>query len=410
MKGVLLFLGLLIMQFSYAQKDNLDYFIDQASANSPLLKDYQNQIQSSFYDSLQIRALYKPQVTGTSYNDYAPIINGYGYDQIITNGGVFSALVGVNKQLSNKRTIDAEIKNLQLANLASTNSAKLSTQDLKKTIVTQYITAYGDLLELKFNNQIDTLLSKEDVILKKLTQKNVYRQVDYLTFLVTLQQQNLTTRQLAIQYQNDYAMLNYLSGISDTSIYELKKPDINIQQSTTLTNSFVLRQFEIDSLKLANNKALIDINYRPKINLFADAGYNSSLAYNAYKNFGASFGISAVIPIYDGKQRRIQYNKIAIEEQTRENYKTYFTKQYTQQTLQLNQQLNNLQELLDEIEAQLKYSESLITTNVKLLETGDVRISDYILSLNGYLNVKNLITQNNINQLQLINQINYRNR
>ena len=34
----------------------------------------------------------------------------------------------------------------------------------------------------------------------------------------------------------------------------------------------------------------------------------------------------------------------------------------------------------------------------------------YILALSGYLNAKNLLTQNNITRLQIINQINYWNR
>ena len=60
------------------------------------------------------------------------------------------------------------------------------------------------------------LLKKEDSLLKILTQNNVYRQTDYLSFVVTLQQQLLTTSQLEIQYNFDYAALNYLAGIVDT--------------------------------------------------------------------------------------------------------------------------------------------------------------------------------------------------
>jgi hypothetical protein len=393
-----------------AQKNNLDYFINQAVVNSPLIKDYQNQILSGFYDSLQLRAAYKPQVMASSVNSYAPVIKGYGYDPVITNGGALNAVVGVNKELVFNKSITAQIKSIQLANLSAANSAKLSEQDLKKTIITQYITAYGDLLQFNFNKQVDSLLTNEDAILKKLTQKNVYKQVDYLAFLVTLQQQNLLTRQLSIQYQNDYATLNYLSGIMDTSLYDLEKPAIDIQELSLLENPFLIKQFEIDSLKLINSKTLIDINYRPKINLYADAGYNSAIDFTSYKNFGTSFGISAIIPIYDGKQRKIQYNKIAIQEKTRENYKSFLIKQYSQQTILLKRELQSLRELERDIAQQEKYSESLIITNNKLLQTGEVRISDYILSLNGYLNVKNLIAQNNINQLQIINQINYRNR
>ena len=59
---------------------------------------------------------------------------------------------------------------------------------------------------------------------------------------------------------------------------------------------------------------------------------------------------------------------------------------------------------------QIKYADGLITANQKLMLTGDVRVTDYILAINNYLNAKNIITQNTITKYQLINQINYWNR
>jgi hypothetical protein len=41
------------------------------------------------------------------------------------------------------------------------------------------------------------------------------------------------------------------------------------------------------------------------------------------------------------------------------------------------------------------------------MATGDARIADYVIAINNYLNAKNIITQNTINKLQLISQINY---
>lgn len=64
-----------------------------------------------------------------------------------------------------------------------------------------------------------------------------------------------------------------------------------------------LKQFEVDSLKLQNQNKFIDYNYRPSLSLLGDAGYNSSFAYQAYKNFGFSLGLGLSIPIYDGNQR-----------------------------------------------------------------------------------------------------------
>ena len=391
----------------FCQNNKLNFYVGQALANSPLLKDYQNQVQASYYDSLLILAAYKPQVTGSSNNLYAPAIKGWGYDNALTNGANVNALVGVNKQLMNKKTVAAQFQNIQLQNETINNTSKITEQDLKRTIIAQYITAYGDQQQLNFNKEINSLLTKQEIVLKKLTQSNVFKQVDYLSFLVTLQQQALVVRQQQMQYKNDFALLNYLCGVTDTATINLADPEIKSASLPDKSNSIFFNQFKIDSLKSINSKALLEIKYRPKINLFADAGYNSSLAYKPYKNLGTSVGASIIIPIYDGRQKKMEVSKINITERNRNNYKDFFTRQYLQQIAMLTQQLHETESMISLIDAQLKYSKSLIEVNGKLLNAGEAKVTDYILALNNYINAKNLITQNSISRLQIINQINY---
>jgi outer membrane protein TolC len=187
----------------------LAFYLGQALQNSPLLKDYRNQVLTGEVDSQLIKAGYRPQVTGSSINLYAPLINGWGYDQAISNGGNFTTVVAATKTLVGQKHLDAQYETIRLQNQGVTNTSKISEQDLKKNVTAQYITAYGDLQELKFNRELFALLQKEEALLKDLTQKNVYRQTDYLAFLVTLKQEGLLLQQLDIQYRNDHGMLNY---------------------------------------------------------------------------------------------------------------------------------------------------------------------------------------------------------
>ena len=55
---------------------------------------------------------------------------------------------------------------------------------------------------------------------------------------------------------------------------------------------------------LKASDAQIDLSYKPKVSLYADAGYVSSLQYLPYKNFGASAGVNLTVPIYDGRQKK----------------------------------------------------------------------------------------------------------
>ena len=244
-------------------------------------------------------------------------------------------------------------------------------------------------------------------MLKKLTQDNVYKQVDYLAFAVIMQQQLLNTSQLDIQYDFDYATLNYLAGIMDTTTTALQDPQLNSGILGDFATSVFYQQFVLDSLRLINDKELINLTYRPKFNVFADAGYNSSFAYKPYKNLGASAGFNITVPIYDGKQKKLQYTKIDIQERARLNRKDFFMRQHYQQVLQLTQQINATDRLIDQINKQIKYTETLITVNEKLLATGDIRLVDFILTLNNYFNAKNLVTQNYVSRLKIMNQLNY---
>src|SRR6185437_6964116 len=258
-----------------AQTKNLDFYINQGLINSPLLKDYSNKVLSNRIDSQRLRVTYRPQVSASSSNFYAPVINGYGYDPIVTNTGSYNALLNVDQAFVGKRNLQTQYHSIGLQNDSILNAKRISEQDLKRTITAQYITAYGDLLQLNFNKDVNGLLTREDSILKKLTESNIYRQTDYLTFLVTLQQQQLLLKQLNIQFTTDFATLNYLCGIYDTTSVQLETPDIFLQQLPDESTSVFFRKYTIDSLQLLNNIAILNYSYRPKANAYVNGGFFS---------------------------------------------------------------------------------------------------------------------------------------
>ncbi len=400
---------LLISTTTWAQK-NLDYFISCGLQNSPLLKDYQYQVQSNKIDSQRLRVSFRPQVNGSTAGAYAPVVKTWGYDGAITNIHTYNALVTVSQTMIGKGNLNNQYLAIQLQNLGLQNQGKISEQDLKRSITQQYITTYGDMLQITFNQEMLTLLKEEEAILKTLAEKGVYKQTDFLSFLVNIQQQELLIQQLRIQYQNDFATLNYITGLNDTAFAVLESPPDLSGELPALEQTVFYQQFRIDSLKIMANDKQVDFGYRPKVSLYADGGYNSSFFATPYRNFGVSGGVAVTVPIYDGRQRKMLHQKNAIAEQNRQNYRDFFTKQYQQQIAQLGQQLQQTEQLIEQTNTQIKYADGLIKAQRKQLVTGDVRIADYIIAISNYLNAKNIITQNSIAKLQILNQINYWNR
>jgi outer membrane protein TolC len=401
---------ILCCSFTAARSQGLGYFIEQARNNSPLLKDYRNQVLSNRLDSAILRASLRTQVNFLSANSYAPVIKGWGYDEAISNIANISAIVQANRNFVTRNNLAAQLMSIALAGRALNDTLRLTEKDIARTIAEQYITTYGDLTSVDYNREIYDLLKKEDTVLKKLTQQSVFKQTDYLNFYVTLQQQELAYLQAEMQYNTDYLTLNYLAGIVDTAVQRIEEPLMTDTLPFDFFSSVFYQRFTTDSLRIDVQKKILEYQYKPKIGAYADAGYNSTLQVDPYKNFGFSVGVSLTIPIYDGHQKKMKLAQIDLQERTRQSNKEFYTNQYIQQVSLLKQQLNAIERLVQKIQQQIRYAHTLITANAKLLETGDITMKDYVLSINNYLSARNLLIQNNISRLRILNQINYWNR
>jgi outer membrane protein TolC len=358
-------------------------------------------------ESLLNRANYKPIVAGNINANYAPIINGYGYDSAITNGQTVSGLLGVNQKIIGKGIVNTQAETFQLMKEGLLLNISIASKDLNKAIVSQYITASGSLGQVDYNDKTVVLLNNGAAILKKLTQNSIYKQTDYLLYLATVKQLELQALQLKQQYQNDLSLLNYLSGETDTTFVKLKSPEVILKNKLNVEKSVFLKQFEIDSLKIINQNKLIDTNYKPSLSLLADAGYLSSFTYQGYKNFGISAGVGLSIPIYDGNQKQLQHLKNETALATNLAYKNNFNKQFQQQMLILHQKLKQTQAIEKQLESQLLIADALIEADKKLLLSGDAQITDFVIAIGNVININNAISQNKINKLQIINEINY---
>jgi outer membrane protein TolC len=252
----------LVLHSGSAQEKNLDYFVNLALQNSPQLKDYQNRLQSIRIDSLRLRAGLGTQLNAVSNNSYAPIISGTGQDEAITNIANINAYVSVSRSIISKKNLQNQLDAVELQKLAVLNPAKITEQELKKSVTDQYIGVYGLWQQVKFfGNELD-LLRKEEVIFKKLTSAGIYKQTDWLNFMVLMQQQDLQLTQTKNLFRNAYRSLNYFCGVVDTTTYALTAPSLRVEKLPELQNSIFYQQFVTDSLNLVISAKQIDFSYQ----------------------------------------------------------------------------------------------------------------------------------------------------
>lgn len=406
-RNILIFLFLFfITPCAFSQTQGLETYIQQGLQNSPLLKDYQNQLQSSSLDSVLINAQRKPQANAIGQLLVAPAYSGWGYDGAVTNSGNYLGVASVSQNIFAKKIYAPQYEAVSIEKQSITNTSKISEHDLRKGIVDQYLVAYSSLNALTYTESTYKLLKEEEQLLKHFVQQGIYKQTDYLSFEIAIQSQEIQMRQFQMQYRNDLRQLNLICGINDTAYHVLTAPNIQPQVSEK-NNSPFLAQFKIDSLKITNQKNLVESNYRPRLSWFADAGFLGSNPALLYKNFGTSFGLNFSMPLYDGKQKKIQYQKLSINESTRTNYQQFFKNQYNQHIVQINMQLAENEQLTAQIQKQIASSETLITMSKQLLNKGELSVTDFIVSIKNYIDVKNQYNQTLLTKLQLINEFNY---
>jgi outer membrane protein TolC len=390
-----------------AQERSLDYFITQGLSGSPLLKDYQNQILTNVQDSLLIKAGQKPKIDAIGQILIPLYGKNFGYDEAITNGGNYSAIVGVSQNLFMNNVLNNEYKNLNLQNQLTSADTKISELELKKLITGQYLTAFSQYAEMLFAKEVLELLKEEQKILKLLTENGIYKQSDYYAFLIEEQTQEGSVLQQQIVYRQELYNLDFLCGISDTSLYTLSDAQIVQSDVTNVESTPVYGKFLIDSLISINSQKKITLKYKPTLEWFADMGVNSIDPLLAYKFFGFSFGLNFTMPIYDGKQKNIEIKKMLIAEDSRKNYEDFYKKQYSLKSIQLKQKIASYDILAAQIEKKLISINTLIEMNKLQLNTGELSVTDHILTINNYIEAKHQLIVLKLEKSQMINELNY---
>ena len=392
---------------AFNQTRNLEFYLDQGIHNSPLLNDYRNQIRSASSDSLLIRAAKNPLVEVKSQLLYAPSYRNFGYDEIVTDQGNYTAVMGVSQPLFNKREINNKYEAVDIQKRTLNNSSQISINELKKVITEQYLTSFASYTDFLFNRNFLELLEKENVIVKQFVNNGIAKQTDYLSLLVETQSEEMMVTQIKSQYRKDLMLLSQLCGLNDSTWYELTDPRIEMKGAPDITKSPAYIQYKIDSIRIENEKTAIDIRYKPKINWFADVGFLTSNPWNFYNHFGYSAGVSLNIPVYDGKQRGIEKQKLGFNENSRQAYQDTYYKQYFQQIQQLNLELSSLNEMSSLVENQLRTSEQLLSTLKEQLESGIIQMTEYINAIKNFKTTSRSINLLKMQKLQVINEMNF---
>lgn len=413
-------LFLLTLSLHAQAQQGLDHYIQEADLHSPLLKDYNNQINLSKLEAERLKALYiKAQLTLNGNLLIAPVFTAtgitinpqtnasyIGQDIGQTNGALYQGLVTYTQPLLGKALYETSAAQTAINASLSINNIKLGKHDLEKQVTDQYILCLNDKIQRQYADSMVQLLSDQQLIVGKLVAASILKQSD-LTLLHIEYENNLQqSATWQANYNRDFLDLNLLCGIRDTTVQQLSDLHLTLHTALPDTSTFV-KKYLLDSLNLQALQKVSELKYKPRLNLFVNGGLNTSYFSEIPRRVGVSAGLNFVVPIYDGHQRKITREQTAIQLQTNSAYRSNFQLQNEVRTQKILAELHSYNARIDISGEQLQGYETLLTTYKKEIIQGQMSVINYITVLKNRMAVARDYLVLKSNQQLLINAYNY---
>lgn len=391
-----------------ASPRRLDDFLQVARQASPLLRETANQVLQNRLDSLVRARQNGVQVAGIGSALYYPSVtnsrgeNVVGYDNAVTNGGNYATLGQATKPLFNRFQLDTDYRILANQGQVLRNTGRISALDLRRNVTDQFLTAYAAETQLSFSRELLGQLRQQDAQLRQLVNAGIFKQTQYLSFYLSVRTQEVTVEQNQLAYRRELGTLRALAGVADTALVPLEAPAPPPLRPLAGRLAPNQRQYTLDSLRLQLNRRAIDAYYRPRLNAVLDAGLQSSsyLPFALAHSVGFGGGLQLAVPIFDGRQRQLQYQRLDLSEQSRRGYREFLTVQRRQQYEQLVGLLRASEALSGRIREQLRVAEALVGAARQQLTTGDVAILDYLNLVTSYRTLQFSLTQAETDRLR----------
>ena len=416
-KQTLIFI--LIFSGVMAAQNSLEYYLDKGYKNAPTLAEYKNLQQiNSLQSELNSAENSAFKVFLTADYLFAPYFNNngkllstnpdpkaYGYDIGITNGGLYSALLNVEKNIFNGGVLNAYQNQNKIQSEQYSYNYDLEKHNLENQITDQYLTTFRSFMLLNLSKEIVSNLSKQLQITAEMVENGYEKAQNYLLLKISLQNEELSFNEAYQNYKNDLAQLNSICGIKDTSAVELTEVELELSSSKSTSDFY--KKYELDSLALINQQTLFDTKYQPQLKLFANTGLNAVEIDGIQRKIGMSAGLNFSLPIFDGGQKSLTRQQNQISQKTISDYKKYFEVNLEMAIENISSRIYSLRKNLNDMDGQISEYQKLMTISSEELRRGDISMIEYLTLLKNFIDLrKNKIEKETEYQME-INNYNY---
>ena len=414
-----MFLILIFSTINIFSQRNLDFYLTTAIQNSPALKENTNLLRINELNKSLNESQYKfPQISLTSNYLFAPYFNNnskivsanpdpnaIGYDAGITNGGLYSAQINIEKNVFNGGITSALENQTNIQQAQYKYSYELERRNLQKQITDQYISAYKSLMLYQLSKEITNNVKEQLKYTGELVEKGYVKSQSYLLLKIELQSQQIAMKEMLQQYKNNLIQLNSSCGIKDTQTVFVEP--VQISMNTIGSNFSFLEKYKLDSLATRNQQELFETKYNPQVKLFFNTGLNAVELDGIQRKFGMSAGVDFMLPIYDGGQKSITRQQNEITTNSIQNYKQFAASNIEVQRQSAVSNIQLIKNRLKDTELQLNDYKNLIQLSNKQLQTGDISMIEYLTILRNFVELRKTQIEKETNLQTEINNYNY---
>ncbi|MEO7490128.1 MAG: TolC family protein, partial [Ferruginibacter sp.] len=172
---------------------------------------------------------------------------------------------------------------------------------------------------------------------------------------------------------------------------------------------YYVQKFRLDSLSLVAQQNVFNMKYKTQVSAMGSTGIYSSDISNLSRNAGLSAGVHLLVPIYDGKQKKLNERQNSVLLTNLQAYRNNAALLQQNNLRNAKQQIIQWQQTLTLLDQQIQKQELLLDIIKDKVIKGQVSVMDYINALQDYA-----VTQKNkalatTNVLLYTNQYNYYN-
>lgn len=401
----------------------LRHYIETAKQHSPLLNDYRNRIQIEQAELLRLKALYtRSRLEANGDYLFVPVLvrdgenvsfrwnaqdaaDYYGYD-LGESSEHLHAGVTWSQPLLGRAAYKTAREQSQINVKTALNNIRLEENQLERAVTEQYLLCLLDQTQIAFADSIGSLLERQTGMVRQLVRNGMAKQSD-MHLLAIEREKNAEMRLSSLQsYHVHLTDLNLLCGIEDTT--DVILTDAELQPGRTHDGgSLFTERYRLDSLSTAVSLRSFNLQYRPQLDLFVNAGMQTGRFPEWYRHFGWSAGLTFKWTIFDGGQRRRKECQAELQQQSIRIYREHAERQ---RRMRLSQCLSEW----EKYDLRGKASEKLLAGYERLLadyareiEAGQASVLDYLTVLRNKIQTERDVMLMRTNRQLVIAAYNY---